>query len=182
MGKLHLISFLTALYLLCTGTTAKESNSELDGVLKFKTSWDGDYPHEYSANIFQYKSGIGRLEILENEKRLFSFKPGIFPESCFNLPDGNLATIWSHANGRKHLYVFSERNCKFTQVLDVTSMLPFEFVTDTEDESISKIIVAEVDWVNGERKPITAEIYRWKEYKQSYIREKTTWSKRLKNI
>jgi hypothetical protein len=176
---------------MCANSQVKHTAKNKNGELKFKTIWTTN-SGELTVNGYREQNGQGHLEILNNVKSIFLFNPKIFPESFFEMHDGNLATIWYHVNGRKHLYVFAERQGKIRQVLDVDSLLPFEFVFPiNNDDFTQRILVADVDWLQVEnpkttkesvRLPKMVDIYKWSDKTQTYDRSTAPWSKKFDHL
>ncbi len=165
---------------------------------------DGRVRPDLTAKLDCQKNGEAELRIYECEKLIFSFSPGLFPIGIHELQDGNLASLWSHANGRIHLYVFTIFKGKVQLALDADSKLMPEFVyqthgvvaTDSASPEvpfyIQRIVVAHVDWVKppGARdgdpsnlKPVYVDIFAWDPQKRTYnVKKLVPWKSRFEDL
>ncbi len=165
---------------------------------------DGRVRPDLTAKLDRHKNGEAELRIYEREKLIFSCSPGLFPVGIHELQDGNLASLWSHANGRIHLYVFTVIKGKVQLALNVDSKLMPEFVyqthgvvaTDSASPEvpfyIQRIVVAHVDWVKppgakdgdpGSLQPVYVDIFSWDSCKRSYsVKKRVPWQSRFEAL
>lgn len=162
---------------------------------------------EATIKVTRDQFGIGQMQIWHNKKNIFSFSPNLYPQSVFELQDGNLATLWHHPDGLRHLYVFGMANGKVVRLIDASSRLDPEFVYQTNGHLdadavkeknawrikggpffFQRIILAETDWVLNKDKyldrqsevlPTSVRIYLWDIDRKVYSNSTKTWEHRL---
>lgn len=113
----------TAAYGMCTRSQPEEADAKLRPAL--------------IAKLDCQRTGEATLGIYERERLVFSYSPGLFPIGLQVLQDGNLASLWSHANGKIHLYVFTRIKGRVKLALDADSKMMPEFIYQSKGVVIS---------------------------------------------
>jgi hypothetical protein len=122
---------------------------------------------------------------------------GAYPESLFQLDDGNLASLWNTGGPYFIFNVFADRNGKISRVLRTASKMSPEFAyrtsaakTSASDKPLPDqlIIISEMKWVaqktgdeGSQLKPVTATLYWWDRASGQYRYKVVPWKTRLEN-
>lgn len=175
---------------------------------RFLCTWYGNEAqlkprqNPYSVRIVGRKLGEGKLQFYLDEKLVFTFAPKLYPIGLLTLDDGNLASIWSHGNGKKRIVVFSEENAQIKEKLNEASKLMAEFCyvgrfRQNDFKKLSKnnsrlpqcILIPQLEWKettsngkNVEFQPISrfASVFCWNRSQRKYLELRNVeWDKRL---
>lgn len=181
----------------CWSTTlvahSQVDSSQVATDLKYRTIWNWNNK-ELLVNVSPSAKG-NRLEVFEGSKSLFNFDSELKPVALFQLQDGNLASIWHHPDGLKHIYIFGNSNGKIECLIDASSHLNPEFINRargritlkpenakdgkvTRTPIVQRIIVSKTEG-SEDFAPVTAETFEWSTNNQIYRRQIVSWRKRF---